>query len=535
MAPSYFDSAHFQRGLEAAAEAAANPPPTANIMASVYPWSTYNRQDRHTVLEQENWQQKVRTYDRHGPGILGASLDMPAATAMLLGLCVRKRNANGTYEIIKDDPRFAAALGMWRGDTYNQQELFSRLLRTLDGPAEAYLVLHNAETPGRLYWDLAQATNVQDNRDGTTSIRKRPGARRGTKWHQTVPDRFLYHAMNADLEWEGQPWSPMRRALPHIDHYRLVMRNIGRNLRSQLAMNGILWAKAVTQGVGGNAVVSSSKWVQEMDAWARIAIHDDDSVAATVPFAMQTAEKPEYVEVGRGSHADQIEVAELFLKAFAQSSDLPTQMLLEGPGQGNHWSSYLESDFYADYTMGPRWRRACSVITETHLRPLMRAAHRTFDGLDPELYEVWCDDSSIRTKTDNTSTVMELGSRGIATRQALADLGGLTEDQIIPLPEGVTEYEHWMGSRAPATLGTRAAGLPGIRGLMDVAVKEQPDTDTEADLDQLAPGVRASEVEQPDRDESEERAARQIAAAAEVEITGEAQAHPTYWNELVAF
>lgn len=523
----YFESSKYRQQV-------ANPS-QASIAASVTSWSRVSPRARSDFLADEEWQQRVRLYDRNGPGIVGAALDMPAATSMLLELCVRKRTASG-YEVIKDDPVLAALLGMWRGETLDQRHLFSRLLRTLDAVAECYLIMHGADQPGRLRWQLAQTSNLVDNRDGTATVRKRRGARRGEEWHAVVPDRFIHHAMNSDLEWEGEPWSPLRRALPSIEQYRLVMRNIGRNLRSQLAMNGVMWAQAVG---------AATDWPDVMKAWSQRAISDDDSIEATMSFPMSTASEPKWIETGRSDHKDQIAVAELFLKAFAQTSDLPTNMLLEGPGQGNHWNAYLEGDFYADMTMAPRWQRACRVITETHLRPLLRGLPSAA-GYNPDDYEVWCDDTRIRTKTDNTDRIVHAYERGVANREAFAEAVGLTPDQMLELPEGLSDFEAWLVSRAPASLATRDRGLPGAQGLID----ENPgENDTRLpSLNQIVPGVTTDPPEEPDRDEAE---ARQVTArrrgitaqagvlerevqAARAEIESELGAFkPHYWDDLV--
>lgn len=501
----YFDSRHHDPDAQ-----------HQNVAATVSSFSMLNRRDRQDLLTDETWQQKVRLYDREGPGIVGASLDMPAATSMLLEMCIRKRTASG-FEIVKDDPVLTAILRMWRGESLDQRHLFSRLLRTLDAVAECYLVLWNADRPGRLYWQLAQTTNVTDNRDGTVTIRERPGARRGDRWHRMIADRWCYHAMNSDLEWAGSPWSPLRRALPHIEQYKAAMRGISRNLDSQLAMNGVLWAKAVGE---------ATQWPDSIKNWAARAISSDDGPESVIPFPMSTAEEPKFIDIGRKDHADQIEVANLFLKAFAQSSDLPTQMLLEGPGGGtNHWSAYLEGDFYADMTMAPRWQRACAIITETHLRPLLRGLPDTAGYLNPDDYSVWCDDVRIRTRTDNTERIIAGRDLGVTSREALAEAIGLEPEQVMELPDGITEFEAWLAARAPATLLNREATEPS-GGALDAVVPDPPTAVTE-----------------PDRDESENRAnadldngppATPAVIEATVDINGElAGRRPDYWLELV--
>ena len=428
---------------------------------------------------------------------------------MLVDLKVRQRTPTG-YETV-NDPRLTALLNMWRGDTIDQKVLFSRLVRTMDAVAEAYLVIHNVTTPGRLYWQLAQTPAVTDNRDGTATLRGRPGARPGDRWHHVIPDKFVHHVMVSDTEWDGLPWSQLCRAIGSIERYRAVMRTISRNLDSQLAMNGILWAKAVGE---------ATNWPDEVKAWGHRAITSDDGPESVVPFMMSTAEKPEWLDVGRADHEDQIEVANLFLKAFAQDVDLPTQMLLEGPGQGNHWSAYLESDYYADYVMAPRLARATNLITETHLRPLLRALPSTAADLRIDDLEVFADDTRIRTRTDNADRVIRAREMGIATREAVAEVVGLEPDQVMPLPAGVDDFEAWMASQSRTSQAADQGRSPGTVNEPDRTALET-DRARRVDRGPTIPGDRTGPTGE--------------VLEATVEIRGELSSspRPAYWNELV--
>ena len=485
-----------------------------SVVASTASVASMSRRERLNSITDANWQTRLRHADREGPGIVGASLDMPAATSMLLELCVRRKTARG-YEVIKDDPVIAAVLGMWRGESITQQHLFSRLIRTLDGPAECYLALHNAEMlgQGRLYWQLAQTTQVTDNRDGTSIIRGRPDARQGDKHYAQVKNRWVYHAMNADLEWDGTAWSPLRRGLPHVEQYKAAMRTISRSLDSQLALNGILWAKAVGK---------ATNWPDMIKSWAMRGVQADDTVESVSPFPMSTEEEPKFIETGRDVSDQQIRVAEFFLKTFAQSTDLPTQMLLEGPGQGTMWNSYLEGDFYSDMVMGPRWQRACAVITETHLRPLLRAIPRTAGHLNVDDLEVWADDTRIRTKTDNTQRIIDSRALGIPTREAVGEAIGLNPDQIMD-PDS-EEYAEWLIESGRAPAAEPAPVEPLALGVGDSTADDPPGEPSQEDAEARQMRILNNGPTQPDPD----------LMAAEAEVHGElSTVRPSYWNELV--
>ncbi len=437
-----------------------------SIQAAVTPIHQISQRARQDLFKDDKWQTKARYFDRNGPGIFGAALDMPSATSTLLEPYIRVPSSQG-WDRVDDDPLFNVLLRMWRGEKVSAQTLFARMMRTLDLAGEGYMILHNPDDPDRAFWQLAQTTNVFDKRNGYVDVKTKPDARAGSKWHRTVPNEMVWHFHQEDPEWEGCAWSPMRRGLVHLEMYAKVMRNMGRNVDSQLAMNGILWAKAISE---------KTNWQEAIKHWAHAAITSDEGIEGVIPFLMQTVEKPELIEIGRGQHSEHIALADNHLKAFASSTDLPTNMLLEGPGQANHWNAYLEGDFYADMTMAPRWRRVCQIVTDTHVRPLLKA----YGHPDAETAEFWMDDHRIRTKTDNSDRVMGLFDRGIANREAAAEVGGLRDDQILPLPDGVSEYEAWLLSRSPG-LAQRAN---------QIIPDETPD---ELDDEQIVPGLRSGE------------------------------------------
>ena len=424
---------------------------SSSIEASVTPWNKLSRSLRREAVTDANWQAKVRRYDAEGPGIVGASLDLPAATAMLLELCVQRKGVKG-WETVDDDPLLSAVLDAWQGASLDQSTLFARTVRMLDSVGEGYLIAHKDEHG--FWWQLAPSHTVTDNKDGSFTVVDRPGLRHGDPGRFTLPNRSLFWFHQEDPNWPGTAWSPQRRGLPHIEAYRQAQRNIGRGLDSQLAMNGILWAKSVS---------AKSGWQDNVAAWARNSISKDEGIEQVMPFLAETAEKPEWIDVGRSDFDDQIKAADEFLMAYARASDIPTNMLIEGPAQGKFWNSFLEGDFYADYVMRPRWMRAANLVTETHLRPFIRALPDS-EGYDADDFRVWASDSAIRSKTDNSEQVLELRRMGIASREAAAQAAGLSPDDMMPLPPGVSDWESWAVSRSPGLAAREPKGVENLVG-----------------------------------------------------------------------
>ena len=438
--------------------------PPAPILAEVVPWSAHDPASRRTLLRDEDWQTRFRRYDREGPGLVGASVDLPAATSTLVTLIVQE--LRGSDWVTCDDPALTAVLGFFRGETLSQADLFRKLIRTAGGPGEGYITTDRTPT-GEWVYDIVQTPSMRDSGTGTVEIRTRPDAKRGSRWFKELSADRVQHFHVEDPEWAGLAWSPMRRALDDIEVYRRARRNMSRTLDSQLAMNGILWAKATA---------AASKWPDSIQAWSQRAIASDDGIEAVAPFTMATENKPEFVDIGRSTDDGLLEIADQALMSFARAMDMPTKMLMDGPGTSNHWGDYVINDAYADFTMHPRAAQACGVITVAHLRPWVAALPLT-RGYNPQQLRVWFDDTRVRGKADTSSKVIELYRAGVATREAAAAAAALSPDQVFDLPEGMSEAEWWLITQSKSVCAS-------------------PD---EQDLEMIRPGVSAAPAGEPER------------------------------------
>lgn len=435
------------------------------VRAEVTPLVAYSTGDIADIRNPTPAQARIRKYDREGPGILGATLDIPAGLSTHVRLVVRRRTPTGW--VVSDDPAANFILAMWKGRHESQSQLFRKLIRSLDGVGEVYQVREQDPADKSWYYELHSTSSIVAKPDGTAVLKLRPNARPNSRWQRTIDQRHVEHLYTADNEWPGLAWTPMHRALGHIEDYRKALRTVGRNLDSQLAMNGILWAKAVTGG---------STWIDKVKSWTKAAIDDDSGIEAVSPFLLETVEKPEWLDVGRADHEDQLLAADKAVMAFAQSVDVPTKMVLEGPGAANHWNDIAIGDWLADFTMHPRLERAAQMVYTAHWRPWAKVLGLVEGNLDD--YQIWFDDASIRGKTDRTPDIFKAWDRGIANAQAVADAIGLTPEQVLELPDAVAEFdagrdERGVDDRADLPV-LDGAGVPVDAGR---APAEMPDPD----------------------------------------------------------
>lgn len=426
------------------------------LEAAVTPWNRMSRSLRREYVTDDTWQQFARHCDLEGPGIVGACLDLSAAFAMMVTLCVQKRTPKG-WETVDDDPMLSAILNSWHGGDIDQQALLAQLVRTSGLVGEGYLLLHNRPGDGRMWWQLAQTVNMTDNRDGTFTYVERPGLRDGDPGHWTMANRWALHFHCPDPMWAGRPWSQLRRGLPIIKHYKLAMRNLGRGLESQLIANGVMWAKTAS---------AKSGWREDFKAWSYESLTNDQGVEAVLPFLMDGIEELNWTPIGRSDYGEQIETMDAFLLAFAQSQDWPTKLITEGPAQGKYSNSLLEGDHVRTTVMAPKLSNACSVITETHLRPLLRGLPNT-RGYAPDAYRIWFDDSALSVQPDTTDDVKWAWQNGLIRPDAAADRLKIDPGQRLERPAGVSEYEHWAISTGAAKVSSNS-GPPQLEQLQQM-------------------------------------------------------------------
>lgn len=398
------------------------------------------------------WQDDYRRYARSGPGIVGLSTDIPAQTSRLIKWGIQRQDpATLVWEDASTDAVVMATMRLFRNGHQTSEDLAAEMMRKLDGPGELVSV-RDLGGNGHEYSMLNKANvTIDAARPNMVEIRTRPGVERGSHWYREVPITAVSHIHQADEDWPGLPTSQFQRVLPDLEAYLSIAKYLGRNYRSALGLNRVLWAQATDK---------AQNWPEEIINWGRRAAADTDerNPRTMLPYPLVTDSDvpPELIKVTAGAEQIDVDVADWFLMAFCRGVDFPTKMLFDGPGSANHWGDYVINDYYADFVAYPRAMRVADIWTHHVLRPWGRILSDVWGDRDPDRYRVWPDLTDVRTRTDNTDRILSLGNAGVANRQALGDAAGLRPDQLIDLPGGMTEAEWFLKVN-----GKTAAGLSG--------------------------------------------------------------------------
>lgn len=385
-----------------------------------------------------DWQHKVIKYDREGPGIVGYYLDTVALLASLCPLVPAERDSNGRW-VRSDDPVLHAIAAGYRTPLFEQHELVSTHVRAREGVGEAWIVWS-----ADIGWHIVTVPNV-------TSVSGSNGTIQWTDLYgitRKTPGEQVYKSWLPD-PW--QPWlptSPVRRALPNVKRIHAALRSQIRAADSRLTTNGMIAfpdenemrplrtddQEAPLDGV--------DQIVADYLQLSQAAFTDDDTVAAHVPFPY-IGPKADVIQFGRDIDERAMEMETAGVEGFARDVNFPAQLLTKGPGEANHWNEWILQEVQQQMGLAPKLMPVCADITTVYFRPMVARVRGQVGGWDkdPARVRLEPDYSFLASKPDKSAGAIEAFRNGIIDRaECLESLG---YDEVMELPQGLTEYEHW--------------------------------------------------------------------------------------------
>lgn len=420
--------------------------------AAIIPASATKNRLSQSVGSSTGWQAKIRDFDLNGPGVCGFYLDLVSMLASLCPLTVEVRQQDGSW-VKSDDAVFNSILSQYQSPVRDQSELVALHVRHREAMGEAWLIHSSDDAVG---WTVETVPNVVATQGGIrftdvygivrTVSTAEPSLQRAA-WRSLVSDPYSPHL----------PYSPIRRALGDLRRLRSATRNQTRAAESRLVMNGMI---AFPEGDGSSGMRPLAEQMVDVNGepielppgdkvlddyfeLAKLAINDDDSAAAAVPFAYIGPEA-KVIDLGREIDSGALQVEERALEAFARAVNFPAQLLTSGPGAANHWNEWLLEEAQRKVGLAPKLRPVCSDITRVFLRPwisYVRQRHGYLPDIPINHIRVGFDTSYLTAKPDVTGQLMELYRYGGITRSELAER--LNVPEVLSLPDGMTEFDFW--------------------------------------------------------------------------------------------
>lgn len=387
-----------------------------------------------------SWQQKVIQYDREGPGIVGYYLDTVALLASLCPLVPEVRGRDGKWTR-SDDPVLNSIAAGYRSPLFEQHDLVSAHVRAREGVGEAWIIW--SEDIG---WHIATVPNVVSASGGAVQWTDLYGMSRKT------PGHHVYKSWQPD-PW--QPWlptSPVRRALPNVRRIHSAIRSQSRAADSRLVANGMVAfpddgtsarpLRLEQQDGQDNQPDGIDAIVADYLQLASAAFTDDDVIAAHVPFPY-IGPKAETIELGRDIDERAMEMETAGIEGFARDVNFPAQLLTKGPGEANHWNEWILQEVQQKMGLAPKLMPVAADVTTVYYRPMVARVRHQLGAwdVDPQRVRLAPDYSFLTAKPDKAANALVAYRDGIIDRaEALEALG---YDDLMELPQGLTEYEHW--------------------------------------------------------------------------------------------
>ena len=424
-----------------------------------------------STFSSEQWQDEVLGYVDTGPGVAGWLVDQVAKLLALAPILIEEFDpTTGDWIRSEYGPAYRI-MGTVRTRDGDIHDLIESIASNLEAVAQTHTWLDDDPKHG---WIYGTATPDQIERQGKDQIivRERPGAIVGDAEYRIVPIRNVVTYVWGSRRFPAVPGNQMRRSLPDLRAYAKATRAVERAFDSRLISAGIIgmqFPEGTPQGV-------ADQMVSTYEAWAARGFKDDDSLAAHSPF-IAIGPKITSADVGHDVALSNIEASTMLLRQWARSFDWPTDWIVNGPGQGKFANEALTREEILTGSVEPRERRIMGMITETIFRPWARIMS-SFTR-DAAMFRVRLDIGSLATPEDKTTDTIAIADRIGVKRIVQARLVGLTEEDLIPLPPGVTEVDLWQASldraAAPADPATSPTGRgpgQGIQASLGAAVEE---------------------------------------------------------------
>ena len=419
----------------------------------------------------EAWQDEILGYVDTGPGVAGWLVDQVAKLLGLAPILIEEFDAtNGDWVRSEYGPAYRI-MGRVRTRDGDIHDLIETIASNLEAVAETHTWLDEDPRHG---WVYGTSTPDQIERQGPDRviIRERPGAVVGDPEFRIVPLSNVVTYIWGSRRYPAVPGNQMRRSLPDLRAYQKATRAVERAFDSRLISAGIIGMEFPP----GTPQSVAESMVSTYEAWARRGFKEDDSLAAHSPF-IAIGPKITSADVGHDVALSNIDAATMLLRQWARSFDLPTDWIVNGPGQGKFANEALTREEVLVGSVEPRERRIMGMVTETIFRPwarIMSAFSR-----DPEMFRVRLDIGALATPEDKTTDTIAIADRIGVKRLVLARQVGLTEEDLIELPAGVTEADMWKASldraAAPADPATSPTGRgpgQGIQAALGPAVAD---------------------------------------------------------------
>lgn len=433
-----------------------------------------SRMDRRALARRGHaplrWQDEIDIYDDNGPGIVGNYLDLVEDKVRDAGLRIEYLAADGLWQPLPDGPILNLGLGVlstYENEGQGPADLVAAHARLSASMGEAY-GLSIPGPRGQAYHYVAHPRELQDwqNLGGNTLgsvVWENPST--GVKRRITFPSSQIWRSWVPRKSDPQFPTSELKRALPHIREYVVLLKRSSSDASSRLLMNDLVVFGENTEVYepedGDDPLDGMPEVIRDFLEMANLEdhtrYHDQSPVNGKVPFPM-IGEPPQKVDIGRPLDKSLPQVEELFIGRIATSLRIPKKYLLEGPGNSKFDNEAYLTNALLDDCIDPIGSRVCADITRLWFRPTLaqvmaRSGQPPTEWYAPHRLRLAVNVDRIRPSPDKTADMLRAWELGVVSPAAVTDV---LDAEPLKHPSDMTDWDYWK-----ATVGTGKGGEGG--------------------------------------------------------------------------
>lgn len=278
----------------------------------------------------------------------------------------------------------------------------------------------------------------------TAEVKLRPDAKLGDGM-LVIPKNQLWRVWWADENWPLLASSPLRAVLDDLQRYMALSGTVSRTAVSALLEAGLVWTPDEAHVPLAEETQQSTGFYSELERdyyeLAQLALAGDDrspagattheTLAMYAPAMIRWSDQykaPIHVDLKRTQDPMNIEALEWCVKAYARGTNLPNQLVVDGQGQGNHWSAWLVDEKFHLSTTAPYADQIFHTdVTEFYLRPTLRVLKLLgeWNG-NPENWRMGYDATPVLVHPDRSVQSIQLYQIGLLKAESVLRENGMS-------------------------------------------------------------------------------------------------------------
>lgn len=396
----------------------------------------------------------------------------------------RCRLMAATRSTSTDDPTpvvdgpVAEVVGMLGGGAAGQSTILKRMAVQVSVPGESYLVSEELNGLRSTY----AYSNTELRITGRSPLVYQINEQRNV-WRSLAPESLVSRVWWPDDETNWVASSPVIGALPIMREIDMYNRYIMSILLSRVVNNGILLVPSeVTLPSLPQFKDAADPFMAQLIDAAQRSIKNPGSASAALPMPLkvpaQFIDAFKHLTFSTEMGDKVLEDRDRALGRLANSLNMPSEVLT-GMGAVNHWGQWQLEESAVKIHIAPVLEVIVEGLTQTYLRPMLKAAGLPLMDASGDAYVIWYDYSALVQQPDRSTEAFNLHDRGLMSNEALVRETGFDVDDMPKEAQKMSLEEQALLKIAMSAGADSMAALSLLTGNADIASTPQRVTETD--------------------------------------------------------